>query len=275
MPMAYKVRKSSLPLLPKGCADIRILHFSDLHLTPKRKWLEQDIKSWIELKPDLIISTGDFIAHNDGIKPLISALGALLDTPGLFVFGSNDYFAPRFKNPFSYLLPDKGERKLGNKLNSTLLSKQLSKGAWQDLNHKKVKIKVRGVVIEARGTDDAHLELDNYLLVAGKKSKSCDISLGITHAPYERVLTAMAEDKLDLILAGHTHGGQLRLPWFGGSKALTTNCDLENWRASGLSKVIAQPWLNVSAGMGYGPFAPIRLFCPPEVSLVTLKPQSK
>jgi predicted MPP superfamily phosphohydrolase len=275
MPMAYKVRKSSLPLLPKGCADIRILHFSDLHLTPKRKWLEQDIKSWIELKPDLIISTGDFIAHNDGIKPLISALGALLDTPGLFVFGSNDYFAPRFKNPFSYLLPDKGERKLGNKLNSTLLSKQLSKGAWQDLNHKKVKIKVRGVVIEARGTDDAHLELDNYLLVAGKKSKSCDISLGITHAPYERVLTAMAKDKLDLILAGHTHGGQLRLPWFGGSKALTTNCDLENWRASGLSKVIAQPWLNVSAGMGYGPFAPIRLFCPPEVSLVTLKPQSK
>jgi predicted MPP superfamily phosphohydrolase len=275
MPMAYKVRKSSLPLLPKGCADIRILHFSDLHLTPKRKWIEQDIKSWIELKPDLIISTGDFIAHNDGIKPLISALGALLDTPGLFVFGSNDYFAPRFKNPFSYLLPDKGERKLGTKLNSTLLSKQLSKGAWQDLNHKKVKIKVRGVVIEARGTDDAHLELDNYLLVAGKKSKSCDISLGITHAPYERVLTAMAEDKLDLILAGHTHGGQLRLPWFGGSKALTTNCDLENWRASGLSKVNAQPWLNVSAGMGYGPFAPIRLFCPPEVSLVTLKPQSK
>jgi predicted MPP superfamily phosphohydrolase len=225
--------------------------------------------------PDLVISTGDFIAHKDGIKPLISALGKLLVTPGLFVFGSNDYYGPKFKNPLSYLLPEKGERKLGAKLNSSLLSKQLSKGAWQDLNHKKVKIKVRGVVIEARGTDDAHLELDNYPLVAGKKSKSCDISLGITHAPYERVLTAMAEDKLDLILAGHTHGGQLRLPWFGGSKALTTNCDLENWRASGLSKVNAQPWLNVSAGMGYGPFAPIRLFCPPEVSLVTLKPQSK
>ena len=133
-----------------------------------------------------------------------------------------------------------------------------------------VKVKIKGVVIEARGTGDAHLELDNYPLVAGKKSKGCNISLGITHAPYERVLAAMAQDKLDLILAGHTHGGQVRLPWFGGSKALTTNCDLENWRASGLSKVNDEPWLNVSAGMGYSPYAPIRLFCPPEVSLITL-----
>jgi predicted MPP superfamily phosphohydrolase len=257
-------------LLPKGCADIRILHFSDLHLTPSRKRLTQDIKSWIELKPDLVVATGDFIAHRDGIKPLISALGKLLDTPGLFVFGSNDYYGPKFKNPLSYLLPDKGERKLGKQLNSTLLSKQLSKGAWQDLNRKKVKVKIKGVVIEARGTDDAHLELDNYPLVAGKKSTAADISLGVTHAPYERVLSAMAEDNLDLILTGHTHGGQIRLPWPGGSKALTTNCDLENWRASGLTKVNDQPWLNVSAGMGYSPCAPIRLFCPPEVSLINL-----
>jgi len=268
--MAYKVRKSSLPLLPKGSTDIRILHFSDLHLTPKRKRLTSDLKSWVDLKPDLIISTGDFIAHKDGIKPLIGSLGELLDTPGLFVFGSNDYYTPRFKNPFSYLLADKGERKLGKKLNSTLLSKQLTKGAWQDLNHKKVKIKIKGVVIEARGTDDAHLELDNYPLVQGKVSKTADISIGVTHAPYERVLAAMAQDKLDLILAGHTHGGQVRLPWFGGSKALTTNCDLDYWRASGLSKVNDEPWLNVSAGMGYSPYAPIRLFCPPEVSLITL-----
>ncbi len=115
------------------------------------------------------------------------------------------------------------------------------------------------------GLDD---QLDD-LSMAGNTKRS-DISLGITHVPYERVLAAMAQDKLDLILAGHTHGGQVRLPWFGGSKALTTNCDLENWRASGLSKVNDEPWLNVSAGMGYSPYAPIRLFCPPEISLITL-----
>jgi predicted MPP superfamily phosphohydrolase len=270
MPMAYKVRTTTLPLLPKGASEIKILHFSDLHLTPSRNTLIKDINSWIDLKPDLIISTGDFLGHKEGIKPVINALDKLLDFPGLFVFGSNDYYGPKFKNPFSYLMPDRGERKLGEKLNWRLLQKKLIDRGWKDLNHNKVKIKIKSVVIEARGTDDAHLELDNYQLVEGKKSKSADISIGVTHAPYERVLAAMAQDKLDLIFAGHTHGGQVKLPWPGGSKALTTNCDLDTWRASGLSKVNDEPWLNVSAGMGTSPYAPIRFACPPEVSLITL-----
>ena len=117
MPMAYKVRTNTLPLLPKGAADIRILHFSVLHLTPGRKGLIKDIKSWIDLKPDLIIATGDFLAHKDAITPVINALDQLLDTPGCFVFGSNDYYAPKFKNPFAYLSSDRGEHKLGQKLN--------------------------------------------------------------------------------------------------------------------------------------------------------------
>jgi predicted MPP superfamily phosphohydrolase len=80
----------------------------------------------------------------------------------------------------------------------------------------------------------------------------------------------MAKDNLDLIFAGHTHGGQIRLPWFNGSKALTTNCDLPNWRSRGLTKLSTKPWVNVSAGVGYSPYAPIRFACPPEVSLITI-----
>jgi len=270
MPMAYKVRRSTLPLLPMGSRDIKVLHFSDLHLTPNKKREIADIKSFAELKPDLVISTGDFLAHKDAVKVALNALDQLLDLPGLFVFGSNDYYAPQFKNPLSYLRKDNGERKLGNKLPWQSLQKQLVKRGWQDLNHNKVKLKVNGVVIEARGTDDAHLELDDYRKVEGKVSKAADLAIGVTHAPYERVLAAMAQDKLDLIFAGHTHGGQIRLPWFGGSKSLTTNCDLENWRSRGVTKVNNEPWLNVSAGMGMSPFAPIRFACPPEVSLITL-----
>jgi len=270
MPMAYKVRRSTLPLLPKGAGDIKVLHFSDLHLTPNKKREIADIKSFADLKPDLVISTGDFLAHKDAVKVALNALDQLFDLPGLFVFGSNDYYAPQFKNPLSYLRKDNGERKLGNKLPWQSLQKQLVKRGWQDLNHNKVKLKVNGVVIEARGTDDAHLELDDYRKVEGKVSKVADLAIGVTHAPYERVLAAMAQDKLDLIFAGHTHGGQIRLPWFGGSKSLTTNCDLENWRSRGVTKVNNEPWLNVSAGMGMSPFAPIRFACPPEVSLITL-----
>ena len=259
-----------MPILPAGHDDIRILHFSDLHLTPARKKEIADIKSFISLKPDLVISTGDFLAHKNAVPVALDALDDLLDIPGLYVFGSNDYYAPSFKNPFSYLMKDDGTRKLGAKLPWQKLQKQLTKAGWKDLNHNKVKLKVNGVVIEARGTDDAHLELDDYRKVEGKVSKTADIAIGVTHAPYERVLAGMAQDKLDLIFAGHTHGGQIRLPWIGGSKSLTTNCDLENWRSRGVTKINDEPWLNVSAGMGMSPFAPIRFACPPEVSLITL-----
>ena len=270
MPMAYKVQEATLPLLPKGSKDIRVLHFSDLHLTPNRKKEIADIKSFINLKPDLVISTGDFLAHQDAVPTAIYALNELLNLPGLFVFGSNDYYAPSFKNPFSYLRKDNGKRKLGAKLPVEKFRNALTNRGWLDLNHGKEIIKVNDVKIEARGTDDAHLELDDYNLVAGTPKKGVDIAIGVTHAPYERVLAAMASDNLDLIFAGHTHGGQVRLPWIGGSKALTTNCDLETWRSRGVTKVNDEPWLNVSAGIGTSPFARIRVACPPEVSLITL-----
>ena len=92
--MAYKVREVSVPLLPPGSREIRVLHFSDLHLTPKRKTEIKDIKSFVKLKPDLVISTGDFLAHRNSVPTVLNALDELLDIPGLFVFGSNDYYEP-------------------------------------------------------------------------------------------------------------------------------------------------------------------------------------
>jgi predicted MPP superfamily phosphohydrolase len=266
--MGYQLREVTVPILPAGASDIRILHFSDLHLTPNRKKEIADIKSWAALKPDLVISTGDFLAHRDAPEVALNALNELLDVPGLYVFGSNDYYAPKFKNPFSYLQKDDGTRKLGERLGIEEFDSQLKARGWINLNNQRDAISINGIKIDVRGTDDAHLELDDYEKVAGKSNG--DISIGVTHAPYARVLDAMAQDGLDLIFAGHTHGGQVRLPWFGGSRSLTTNCDLPNWRSRGLTKEVDKPWLNVSAGMGYSPFAPIRVFCPSEVSIVTL-----
>jgi predicted MPP superfamily phosphohydrolase len=266
--MAYQLRQESLPLLPSGAGQIRILHFSDLHLTPSRTREIADIKSWAALKPDLVISTGDFLAHRDGIEVALNALNELLDLPGLYVFGSNDYYGPRFKNPLSYLKSDDVERRVGEKLPIEQFDSELKKRGWINLNNSRSTIGINGITIDVRGTDDAHLELDEYQKVVG--SPSGDISIGVTHAPYKRVLDAMGQDGLDLIFAGHTHGGQVRLPWFGGSRSLTTNCDLPNWRSRGLTRHKNGPWLNVSAGMGYSPFAPFRIFCPSEVSLITL-----
>jgi predicted MPP superfamily phosphohydrolase len=267
--MSYQLRQAEIPILPAGHAPIRVLHFSDLHLTPSRKTEIADIKSFIDLSPDLVISTGDFLAHMKAVPTTLDALDKLLNLPGLFVFGSNDYYAPKPKNPLKYLLPGHGKRIHGEDLPWPELDLGLQARGWKNLNHSRATIQVCDTTIESRGTDDAHLEFDNYSLVAGKPDQ-CDIAIGVTHAPYLRILEGMASDGLDAIFAGHTHGGQVRLPWPGGSRALTTNCDLPTWRARGLTKFGNEPYLHVSAGMGTSPFARIRVASPPEVSLVTL-----
>jgi predicted MPP superfamily phosphohydrolase len=268
--MSFVVREAQMPILPAGKPDIRVLHFSDLHLTPSRAGEIRDIESFIDLKPDLVVSTGDFLARMDAVPAAIKALDALLDLPGLFVFGSNDYYAPRPKNPLKYLMPDDGNRIHGADLPWHELAAGLSQRGWSNINFSRALLEICSTVIEARGTDDAHLNRDDYSLVEGPAEKTAEIAIGVTHAPYKRVLDAMAKDKLDAIFAGHTHGGQVRLPWFGGSRALTTNCDLPTWRARGVTKFGDEPWLNVSAGMGTSPYARIRVASPPEVSLITL-----
>lgn len=207
----------------------------------------------------------------DAVPVVLDALDELLDIPGLFVFGSNDYFAPKPKNPFSYLMKDHGKRKIGRDLPWRDLDRGLTDRGWVNINHSRTMLEVNGTTIEARGTDDAHLERDNYNEVSGEPNNAAQLAIGVTHAPYLRILESMSADNLDVIFAGHTHGGQVRLPWIGGSKALTTNCDLPNWRARGVTKLKNEPWLNVSAGMGTSPFARIRVASPPEVSLITLE----
>ena len=217
-----------LPLLSSG-EPITILHLSDLHITPSQQSKIDDLRELATYDVDFTIVTGDFLAHHDSVPLVFGALAGLLTRPGAFVFGSNDYYAPKIKNPLSYLFRDKGVRKLGEELPWRELRDGLRERGWLDLNQSKTMINIKGHNVELRGTDDAHLNRDDYSLVSGPKNSHAELSLGVTHAPYMRVLDAMAADSVDLIFAGHTHGGQVRLPlptFMGGSRALTTNCDL-------------------------------------------------
>jgi predicted MPP superfamily phosphohydrolase len=76
----------------------------------------------------------------------------------------------------------------------------------------------------------------------------------------------MNADGADLVLAGHTHGGQLCVPGVG---ALVTNCDLPRSRAKGMSQH-GDAVLHVSAGLGTSPYAPVRFACRPEATLLTI-----
>lgn len=274
---AFTLRRHVVPVLPDGHRPIRLLHLSDLHLTPYQRSKQEWVAHLRGLQPDLVVTTGDLIAHAEAIPRLAVALAGLLDRPGLFVRGSNDYFAPVMKNPARYLMPDTGRRDIhGRRLPTSELDALLIDHGWHDLDNARVSgLRVRDTVVEAVGTDDAHLAYDQYERVSGPAAADTEVFLGVTHAPYRRVLDAMTADGVDLVLAGHTHGGQLCLP---GGRALVTNCDLETGRARGLSRSALDgsgrdSWLHVSGGLGTSPMAPIRFACRPEASLLTLTPR--
>ena len=275
----FVVRRVELPVLPAGHRPLRVLHVSDLHLTPyqgrKRSWLA----SLADLAPDLVVNTGDNMGHRESVEPLVEGFGPLLDVPGVFVFGSNDYFAPTLRNPLWYLLPDDGSRNVHSpKLPWRDLRTAFEQRGWTDLTNTSTRLEVAGTSIAFAGVDDPHLQYDDLAAVAGPAPADVDLRIGVAHAPYLRVLDQFARDGYDLTFAGHTHGGQVRLPLKG---AIVTNCDLDTDRARGLHRHPADSrpgdpessWLHVSAGAGTSPYAPVRLCCRPEATLLTLQPK--
>jgi predicted MPP superfamily phosphohydrolase len=272
---SYRLRRVSVPVLPSGARDIRVLHLSDIHMTPSRTRRQRWLTELSGLEPDLVVDTGDNLAHFAAVPFVLRSLGRLLDRPGVYVWGSNDYYAPGFKNPLRYLTqrgrPANREPEPERELPWVDLGEAFSRRGWTDLTHTTTTIEIEGVRLGFRGTDDAHLGRDHYAEVAGPIDRSqVDVAIGVTHAPYLRVVDAMTADGHDLVLAGHTHGGQVNIPGYG---ALVTNCDLDTRRVKGLSQNTAQgrtSWLHVSAGLGTSPYAAVRFACPPEATLLTL-----
>jgi predicted MPP superfamily phosphohydrolase len=264
---AFKVRELDLDLLPAGSDSIRVLHISDLHITPAQTRKINWVKSLAKLEPDFVVGTGDFLAHQLAVPAVVEAMNELMEIPGAFVLGSNDYFAPKIKNPLMYFSKNREIQTTGIALPTSDLVDELTDAGWLDLNNKQGLTEINGVKIHFRGTDDPHINKDNYAAVAGAFDSTA-FAFGVTHAPYRRVLQSFATDKADLVLAGHTHGGQICIPFYG---ALVTNCDLPQGQAKGLSSFGESKMpLHVSAGVGTSPFAQVRIACRPEATLITL-----
>jgi predicted MPP superfamily phosphohydrolase len=272
---AYTLRHVEMPVLAAGRRAMKVLHLSDIHLTPGQRKKQRWLRNLCRLEPDLVVNTGDNLAHRDSVPFLLDALGDLLDIPGVFVMGSNDYFAPTARNPARYLLPDDGRRNTDTfGLPWRDLRDGFERRGWLDLSNRRGTLDVDGLRVAFAGVDDPHLGYDDLRAVAGQADPAAGLRVAVAHAPYRRVLDAFARDGYDAIFAGHTHGGQLRLPMMG---AIVTNCDLEPARARGLHRHPAGSgeaqegsWLHVSAGLGTSPYTPVRFACRPEASLLTL-----
>jgi uncharacterized protein len=266
----FTLRRFEVPILGPDDEPLRILHLSDLHLTPNQRRKQQWVADLAGLDPDLVVVTGDNIAHPGAVPSVEKAYGSLLGYPGAFVFGSNDYKGPVLKNPLRYFNKDR-EYVQGIDLPYEELRSLFVGSGWADLNNSRTTIKAGGRSVELVGVDDPHVHRDLYPSVAGPASRTADLHIGVTHTPEPSVLDAMAADGFTLLLAGHTHGGQVCVPGVG---ALVTNCGLDRRMAKGLHRwSSSRAWLHVSAGLGTHPTAPIRFACLPEATLLTLVPR--
>jgi predicted MPP superfamily phosphohydrolase len=263
---AFVVREVTIPVLSPGSSPLKVLHISDLHMLPKQRRKQTWLRELARFEPDLVVNTGDNLSHPKAVPAVVQALGDLLSVPGVFVFGSNDYFGPRLKNPASYVT-NRGHRVHGEPLPWQDLRAAFTERGWLDMTHTRRDLEVAGLRIAVAGVDDPHLSRDRYDTIAGPANAAANLTLGLTHSPEPRVLDRFAADGYQLVMAGHTHGGQLCLPFYG---AIVTNCDLDRSRAKGASQWGAHTQLHVSAGIGTSPFYPMRFCCRPEVTLLTL-----
>nr|WP_237204805.1 metallophosphoesterase [Rothia nasimurium] len=269
----FQVRRETLPILPAGSPDFKILHISDMHMIPGQAQKTAFMHSLAELEPDLVINTGDNLSHLDGLPALLEALDPLLDFPGVYVPGSNCYFAPVPKNPARYLWKkntgDEANDQTRAVLPTQVMHDAFDARGWVGLINRYETLTLGGLRLEFSGVDDPHLEYDRhpgFSPTAFSAEPGPSVRLGVCHAPYLRTLDRFADDGAQAIFAGHTHGGQVCLP---GGRALVSNCDLPPARAKGLSYQGDVP-VQVTAGLGTSRYAQVRLFCPPEAVLVTL-----
>lgn len=253
--------------MPAGSKPIRVLQIGDIHLAPWQKAKMRFLKSLAKREFDLVVNTGDNLGHKQSIPTLLEALSPILSRPGVFVHGSNDYYAPVAKNPLGYIFHE-SKRPNSEQLPTDKLTTGFEQAGWLNLNNSEATLVISGTAIRFIGVDDYHIGLSEF----EKLKHSNDFTIALTHAPYMEAIEKLTGLGAKLIFAGHTHGGQVRLPIIG---ALTTNSDLPNkfargvsaWEFEGRSSI-----LSVVAGLGNSIYAPVRFFCRPEVRLITLLP---
>ena len=288
----FTLREVTVPVLAPGADPIRVLHLSDLHMAPWQRDKQDWVRGLAALQPDLVVNTGDNLGHEDGIAGVEYALEPFNGIPGIFVNGSNDFFGPQPKNPLKYF---GGPSRLAGmrraELDTDDLHRVFAELGWTDLNNAAEALEINGTHLELFGVDDPHIRRDRLDLIAGAidelrgndplaeetwpdpgqpAAARSALTVGVVHAPYQRVLNSFVNHGAQLILAGHTHGGQVCVPKFG---ALVTNCDIPRRQVKGLSLWsvgLRNAYLNVSAGLGTSIYAPVRFACPPEATLLTL-----
>ncbi len=239
---------------PKLTKPIRLLHISDIQAGSITDYQQKIFEKIHALQPDIILNTGDFLqvvppaTFTGEWQKLLELIKSVSPRYGTYaVFGDTERELYRFKQeelePLR-MLSSRSERVVvdGGVLNLHGLSLyQSRKGEW------------------------AMNSIDRWL----NEAQANDFRILFGHAPDYAL--SVSDKSIDLCLAGHTHGGQVRLPWYG---PLVIDSEIPKEWAQGFRRV-GIPYLNVSAGAGsnrHKGLPPIRFNCPTEMTLIELVP---
>lgn len=257
----YRVGRYRLDILPAGT--LTILHLSDLHL------LKDDARAsrFIGSLPgaDITVVTGDIVGEPEAVEFTVRTLRDVRGRlASLFVLGSNDLYVPRRLNWFRYFHPHgrhKGVARRSGRAGD--LVRLLEGDGWVHLRNRKDALTSNGLRLEIVGLDDPHIHRAD-IRVAGRQDPAA-FGLAVVHSPDPA--PELAALGYDLVVAGHTHGGQVRLPLAG---ALVTNSSFPTRLASGLMR-FGDAYVHVSPGLGTSKYAPFRFLCRPEATLLELR----
>lgn len=263
----FALRRHRVPCLPAGARPIRILHLSDMHFRKGQRRKHRFLARCAATAPDLVVCTGDFLDEESGMEAAVPAVAQIrASSRAFFVLGSHDYYASTPGNPLKYLRgPSNRRPPAGRLLPWRDLVAELEALGWEPILNRATTVDVDGLgTVDVVGLDDPHIKRDD-ISVASPRSRP-GFRLGVVHSP--DAAPALADLGYDLVMCGHTHGGQVRIPGVG---ALVTNSKLPRQMARGVSR-LGNAWLHVSAGLGTSRYAPIRFACRPEACVLELTP---
>jgi predicted MPP superfamily phosphohydrolase len=247
--------------------ELTVLHISDTHLYSRQRRLIaflEDLPARLGAPPDLVVATGDFIENDTGIEPAIATLTRLEAKFGRFyVLGSHDYYQST-RPGFARYVTGARPKPTAPRADTEALERGLQEKGWTSLLNQTVTLDHPGGKIRLSGVDDPYInrhKTDHIERVHGDA-----LALALVHAP--DVVSEWALAGFDVIFGGHTHGGQVRPPGLG---AIVTNCKLPAGLAHGLHR-IGTSLLHISPGLSTSHFAPIRLNCQPEATLLRIRP---
>jgi len=261
----FALRTHRVPCLPPKSVPVRVLHISDLHYRVGQRRKRAFLARCAGTNPDLIVATGDFLGGANAVNDTVEAVTQIRPrAAAFFVLGSNDYFGSTPTNPFKYFVGPSNRHKPKGKPNPWRdLVAGLRDHGWHLINNEATVVTLDGLgAVDVVGLDDPHLNRDDITVASPREGEG--FRLAVVHSP--DAAPALAKLGYDLIVCGHTHGGQIRIPGVG---ALVTNSTLPRRMARGLHRIDGA-WLHVSAGMGTNPYAPVRFACRPEACVLEL-----